>query len=104
MSTVSLADVKDFLNVTHALDDDKIQALIDSAEDEALKFMNRTTFGELCETDSNFDSTTNEIPMSVVTAVKLLVEAMYDAKIDGAELYRKTAERLMMPYRCNMGM
>lgn len=104
MSTVSLSDVKSFLNVTHAFDDAKLQILINAAEDEALRFMNRTQFGELCEDDSNFVGSAETIPDSVIVAVYFLVQAMYDAAPEQNEVLRKTAERLMMPYRCNMGM
>lgn len=103
MSTVSLSDVKDFLNVTHTSDDAKLQILINAAEDEALKFMNRTQFGELCEDDSNFIGSVETIPESVIVAVYFLVQAMYDALPEQIIILRQTAERLMMPYRCSMG-
>lgn len=104
MSTIALADVKDFLNVTHSSDDAKLQILLDAAEDEALRFMNRTVFGELCEEDSNFVGSDETMPDSVVVAVYFLTEAMYDATPDTILTLRKAAERLMMPYRCAMGM
>jgi len=103
VSTVSLCEVKDFLNVTHSLDDAKLQVLLDGAEDEALKFMNRTTFGELCETSSLFDADTATIPNSVVVGVYFLTQAMYDATPEQMAQLRTAAERLLMPYRCEMG-
>jgi len=103
VSAIPLDDLKEFLNVTHSSDDAKLQILLDAGEDEALRFMNRTTFGGICEQSSVFDSDSATIPDSVVTAVYFLVSAMYDAQPDHFELFRKAAERMMMPYRCDMG-
>jgi len=97
VSTIPLEELKDFLNVTHASDDAKLRVLLNAAEDEALRFMNRTTFGEICEESSLFDADTATIPDSVVTAVYFLVSAMYDAQPDHFQIFRKAAERMMMP-------
>jgi len=58
VSTIPLEELKDFLNVTHSSDDAKLRVLLNAAEDEALRFMNRTAFGEICEESSLFDADT----------------------------------------------
>lgn len=102
MSYIDLAGVKTFLNVIHSHDDSKIQALLDGAEQSALDFMDRSHFGELCESDSNYDGTVS-LPDNVKLGVYFLVSKYYDARPDEHELVQKTAERLLMPYRCGMG-
>lgn len=102
MSYIDLAEVKNFLDVIHSHDDTKIQALLDGAEAAALDFMNRTHFGELCELDSNYDGTVS-LPDNVKLGVYFLVSQYYDGKPEEHELLQKTAERLLMPYRCEMG-
>lgn len=104
MTTVSLSAVKDYLNVTHDHDDLKILSMLKASEDEALQFMNRTVFGSVCEDDESFDAETATIPDVVVMAVYLLVATKYDAAPDQIEILRNSAESLMMPYRCGMGM
>ena len=41
VSVTTLAAIKRYLRVTHTSDDTLLQDLLDSAEDEALRFMNR---------------------------------------------------------------
>lgn len=102
MSYIDLADVKAFLNVIHSHDDAKIQALLDGAEAAALDFLNRTHFGELCEEDSNYDGTVS-LPDNVRIGVYFLVSQYYDGRPEDQEIIQKTAERLLIPYRCEMG-
>lgn len=104
MSTVTLSEVKDLLNVTHNHDDKKLQMLLNAAEDRALEFMNRTQFGDLCEDDSNFVGSDETIPDAVVIAVCFLVQGMYDATPEQMPMLESAAERLMISYRCGMGM
>jgi hypothetical protein len=89
MSVTSLALVKADLRVTHNADDALIQAYIDSAEDEAMCFLN------LPELRGQ---------PSVQAAIFLLVRARYDGSDpDDIRKIRECAETLLMPYRDNMG-
>lgn len=103
MSYIDLSEVKEFLNVIHTADDLKLQLLLDGAETQALSFMNRTQFGEICEEDSNFDADTATMPDNVRVAVFFLVQQYYDANPDQFDILQRAAERLLMPYRCAMG-
>lgn len=103
MSFITLEEAKDFLKVIHAADDDLLQRLLDGAEDEALQFMGRESFGDLCPCDSNSESLSEFLPASVRTGIYLLLQASYQAKPDEADHYRNAAEIKLMPYRCGLG-
>lgn len=96
---ISLAEAKDFLGVIHDSDDAKLTILLEGAEDEAMKFMDRE---DLVEWDSDVSST-DPIPPSIKTGVLLLLQASYQAQPSDIEILRKAAERILMPYRLNMG-
>lgn len=101
MSTINLDAAKTFLDVIHSADDTKLQMLLDGAEDEAIQFMNRY---DLTEWDS--DITVNSeylMPMGVVVAVMLLLQASYQAGVDEIERLRMAAETKLTPYRLNVG-
>lgn len=120
MSVVKLDEVKQWLDVTFNADDEKIQALIDAAEDEAKLYLDR---GELpqrdakcpstceCESestlsDSNLNpaSDTADLAPLVKQGIKLLVQAMYDQPgPTEMEATRRIALYMMHPYRCNLG-
>jgi hypothetical protein len=99
MSAITLSEAKSFLDVIHGSDDQKIQLLLDAAEDEARAFLNRA---DLEEWDSNISST-DPIPGSVKIGVLLLLQANYQATPDEAEKLRKVAEIKLIPYRLEMG-
>jgi len=103
MSYLSVSEVKDYLDVIHSSDDTKLQYLLDGAEKSALEFMNRTSFAEICEEDSNYDSDAALMPDPVRIAIYLMVQAFYHATPDDMPKLEKAAERLLMPFRCNMG-
>lgn len=120
MSIITVADAKAFLRVMHDLDDALIQGLLDSAESEACRFMNRTDLPTLplsypnIEYDSNGDPTevSSEISPSseeqvvpdVRYAVMRLVQADYEgSKPEERALYREAAETMLMPYRGGLG-
>ena len=92
MGQISLADAKSFLDVIHNSDDDKLQLLLDGAEDEAAQFMN---------VDSLSDWT--ELPYSIVLGVLMLLQANYQATPDDMPKLRSAAETKLMPYRVEMG-
>jgi hypothetical protein len=99
MSTITLNEAKSFLDVIHSADDDKIQLLLDAAEDEARAFLNRE---DLEEWNSNISST-DPVPGSVKIGVLLLLQSNYQATPDEAEQLRKVAEMKLQPYRIELG-
>lgn len=109
MSTIKLADVKLALRVFHNADDVLLQSLTDAAEDEALRFLNRTELPTLPldypESPSSEDVPSSEDPIapSVFTAVVCLVKADYEAPVNEIEALRKAAETKLMPYRTGLG-
>lgn len=100
--TITLDEAKDYLDVIHDGDDDKIQMLLDAAHDEALQFMNRKGFGEVCECSSS-SSSSAVMPASVRLGVLILLQAAYQATPDDAGQLRHVAEVKLMPYRCGLG-
>lgn len=101
MSTISLTDAKTFLDVIHSADDLKLQMILDGAEDEAVQFMNRSS---LTEWDSDIEIQSDYLmPASVMYAVLLLMQGMYQATPDELDKLRKAAEIKLMPYRLNIG-
>ena len=92
MGTIHLSDAKSFLDVIHNSDDDKLQLLLDAAEDEAAQFMN---------VDSLSDWT--ELPFSVLIGTLMLLQANYQASPDDMPKLRSAAETKLMPYRVEMG-
>lgn len=110
MSLMPLSEAKTFLDVIHDFDDVKLQALLDGAEDEALRFMNRKRFGVACPvldplTGDIATEPTDEVrmPASVNLAVKLLLQAMYQATPQDAVMLREAAKIQLFPYRCGLG-
>lgn len=99
MSVITLSEAKSFLDVIHTSDNDKIQLLLDAAEDEAKQFMNRD---DLEEWDSTISST-DPIPASVKIGVLLLLQSNYQATPDESEKLRKSAEIKLQPYRLELG-
>lgn len=110
MSVIALATAKAYLRVTHSADDTLLQTLLDAAEDEALRFMNRSELPglpyDLPEDSSSEPDVASEVQVapSVVVGVCLLVKAQYD-ETEGAKVsdWRKAAETVLQPYRTEMG-
>lgn len=105
MSVISLETAKKYLDVIHNSDDDKLQMLLDAAEDEAAQFMNRGLLEiETVEMiDGELVAVIGEPPSSVVLGVMLLLQAAYQASPDDAPKLREAAEIKLMPYRVGMG-
>lgn len=106
MSDLTLADVKKYLDVIHNADDDKLQLLLDAAEDEALQFLDRdnlTDWGPCCPEPKS--EAVSEIPMpgSVRLGILILVQAAYQASPADALQLRTVAEQKLFPYRCRLG-
>jgi hypothetical protein len=115
MSQITLQEVKQFLRVIHSGDDALIQTLIDSAEDEACRFLNRENLPTLpleYPADSSSEGPySEEVPSSedpVAPSVKLaifyLVQRGYEtSKPEDAARMRASAETILMPYRRGLG-
>ena len=109
MSVIALATIKSYLRVTHTSDDTLLQTLLDGAEDEALRFMNRSELPGLSydlpeDSSSEPDIDTEpSIAPSVIVGVALLVSCDYDAAPDERETLRKAAEVKLQPYRTEIG-
>lgn len=110
MSETSLDTVKNRLRVTHSLDDSALQQMLDAAEDEALRFLNRSLLPTLpvdypsSEGEEENPSSDDPVAPSVTEAICLLVSASYDAHTPEAMMaLRRAAETKLMPYRVGLG-
>lgn len=87
--TVLLVDLKEFLRVTHDEDDAMLASLLSAAEDELLRYLERS-----------------ELPIaaSVDLAVKFLCRASYDAETaDESTRWREVARTTCHSYRMGIG-
>lgn len=116
MSTVTLEEVKRWCRVFHSNDDTLLGELIDQAEDEALRFLNRTQPPTLpLDYPPEYDSSSSELPEDVpstddpvaksyVKAVSILVQAYYEAPTqEERDKMREAAFNVLMPYRTGLG-
>jgi hypothetical protein len=115
MSQITVAEVKQYLRVIHSSDNDLLQTLIDSAEDEACRFLNRENLPTLpleypAESSSDapyseeVPSSEDPVAPSVRLAICYLVQRAYEqAKPEDATRMREAAEVLLMPYRRGLG-
>lgn len=119
MSKILLADAKNRLRIIHDADDDMLQRVLDAAEDEALRFMDREflpvlPLEQLSETQTETDpvsesETATEVSDEIVPSVREAVYLLFKAGADlgdptvDPEAYRKRAETLLMPLRRHLG-
>lgn len=110
MSVIALTTVKQYLRVTHTSDDTLLGWLLDAAEQEAMRFCNRSELPGLPldypeDSSSEVDVTTEpDIAADVVAAVAMLVRVQYDAlEADDAAKWRTVAETMLQPYRTEIG-
>jgi len=96
MSVISIYTAQEYLDVSHYLDMDKVQNLLDAAEDEAVQYMGHGLLDPVSDPDQ-------KPPPSVVLAVLLLLQAAYQASPDDAEKLRRAAEVKLAPYRTKWG-
>lgn len=92
MSVISLTDAKSYLDVIHNSDDSKLENLLESAEDEAARFLNVESLTEW-----------TELPWAIYIGVLLLLQSNYQASPDDMPKLRSAAESKLMPYRVEMG-
>ena len=103
---MTLDDIKRDLRVTHDEDDALLETLLESAKDQALRFLDLPELPTV-EVDSSSSSSSIgslEYPGSIRTALILLVRCLYDpADAKEIEATRKVAETMLMPYRTGLG-
>lgn len=110
MSTVTVAEVKRWCRVIHSADDVLLQDLIDQAEDEALRFLNRTEPPTLpldypdVSSSEDIPSSGDPAAQSYIKAVCILVQAYYEIPDpDKQQKMRQNAETVLFPYRTSLG-
>jgi SPP1 family predicted phage head-tail adaptor len=101
MSQVTVQEIKEFCRIIHDADDDLLQRLIDQAEDEALRYLNRTLAPTMPvdypEEVSSEETPSSEDPaaQSFHRAVTILVQAAYETpNPDDQMKMRKAASAL----------
>lgn len=106
---ITVSEVKLFLRVFHSDDDTLLETLIDAAEDEAKRFMNRTELATLpldypSSSSEEVPSSEDPVAPSVRVAVYFLVQSKYEAmEPEKIMQLRKAAETLLAPYRTELG-
>jgi hypothetical protein len=105
---ISIEEVKLALRVTHNADDALLQRLIDSAEQECLRFLNRSELPTLpyeipdCSTEEVVSSS-DPITPDVINGIILIVQQDYDGAPETREASRSAATSLWWPYRAHIG-
>lgn len=115
MSQITVAEAKRYLRVIGTAFDTLLQELIDAAEQEACRFLNRENLPTLPleypaesssegayseETPSSEDPVTPDVRIAVLRLVQAEFEG---AKPDDREKLRKAAEVILQPYRRGLG-
>jgi hypothetical protein len=107
MSIISLQSAKEYLLVFHSGQDSRIQMLLDSAEDEARRFMDRPSLSDwrdCCDTDPMYGSSSTALmPASVKIGILTLLQARWSGSPADQIQLREVAEQLLYPYRCKVG-
>lgn len=106
MSLIDLQEAKDYLLVFHSANDARLQLLLDAAEDEALQFLDRENLTDWeCVVDDPQSDPVSEVlmPASVRLGIFTFLQAAYEASPSDQHELRKVGERLLMPYRRNLG-
>lgn len=85
--SLTLADVKASLRVTHSEDDVLLTRLQASATNEAMRMLDDSTM------------TVGALPAVADQAIVLLVQADYDGDPEKRPAYRRAAEQLIYSYR-----
>ena len=113
MSYVQLARAKAHLRVTHAAEDELIQAYIDAAESYAASYMGRPSIDgpqdkpwSPGEVDSDSVSSETPVPAAVAQAILLLVGdffALREAQVVGTLAENPAAHALLHFHRVGLG-
>lgn len=105
---VTLDEAKEYLGVYFTEKDTEIQAAIDAAERHAAKFLG-CELSTLVESDSGASPADldGQLPENIKLALKLFVSDFFTNKtivVTGTIVAEnKTAERILHPYRANLG-
>jgi hypothetical protein len=110
VSEVSVAEFKSFARIIHSDDDALIAILLETAEDECARFLNRSQLATL-PLEYPSESETEEVPSSsdpiapsVRMAVYWLTLARYEGKdADEVMKVRQAVETILYPYRTELG-
>ena len=112
-TTITLDQVRAQLRVTHELDDDLLQRLLASAEQECLRFTGRRQLPTLpyefpvdsdgCPTSEEVPSSEDPVAPDIVNGIILMIQADYEGDPLERQQYRAAAESLWMPYRIGLG-
>ena len=97
MGLITLTQAKPYLDIIHDADDEKLQLLLDAAEDEACQFLGRDSLTNLIV------ESTGKLPPSVTMGVMILLQANYQAAPDDVVKLRLAAEIKLTPYRTGWG-
>lgn len=112
MSVVTVDQVKKHLRQFLPYDDELVQMLIDGAEDELKRYLDRDELPRRddpcadCESDSsaNAASDSDDVAPSVRMAVFCFVQAMYEGlSPQDQEALRAAGRSMCASYRCRMG-
>lgn len=106
MPDITLDELKNYLDVIHDADDEKLQMLLTAAEDEAMQFMDRknlTDWRPCCDEESSEPVSEMPMPASVKLGILILVQASYQAPPTEQEQLRRVAETKLFPYRRKLG-
>lgn len=111
MSLINLQLAKSYLDVIHDQDDEKLQMLLDAAEDEATEYIQRSLHDLLPENEpespseisSDYPSEMQGLPASATLGILMLLQASYQANPDDADKLRKGAEIKLTPFRIGWG-
>lgn len=109
MSTITLDEVKEALRITDTDSDSLLQRLLESAEQECMRFTNRSELPTLpleypSESSSEEEESSNDpVAPDVANGIILMIQADYVANPMDRKKFRAAAEELWMPYRRLMG-
>lgn len=113
MSVLTLAEVKEYLRVSHTLDDSLLADLIEDAEDECLQYIDRPSLPRVGAADyDEFDtsyidypvSDSSDLPRSLRRGILLIIQGAYEGKdADEMAKIRMLAEIIWHPYRQQLG-
>jgi hypothetical protein len=113
MTVLTVAEVKEFLRVSHTVDDSLLLTLIASAEAQALMWMDRQDLPragedeapEECDTAIVIDVISEGVSLApdVRLALFYLIQSAYEAQADDAEKLRNAAFAMLSPHRHRRG-
>jgi hypothetical protein len=100
---ITLEEAKQYLDVIHDADDDKLEILLEAAIDEGARYLGYD--GVLAYEDyiESSENPSGELPKSVMMGMLLLLQRNYQTPVNDIAPLRKAAETLLFPYRIGFG-